>query len=103
MSHGRDEDDDEDDPHLLGPPPPRARRLGLLHLDQDVVLAQLRLPPAEGPAHLQLQQRVVAEVREVHGCRGQGNSWRVLRVLKGSGGFSRVLRILEGSTGSGGF
>lgn len=59
----------DDVPHLLGSPPPLSRRIRLLHLDQDVLLgAEVNSTPYERPAHLQLQQSVIAKVRQVHRC-----------------------------------
>lgn len=59
----------DDVPHLLGSPPPLSRRIRLLHLDQDVLLgAEVNSTPYERPAHLQLQQSVIAKVRQVRRC-----------------------------------
>lgn len=56
-------------PHLLSSPPPLSWRLRLLYLDQDVLLGvHVNHAPCERPAHLQLQQSVVAKVCQVHRC-----------------------------------
>ena len=56
-------------PHLLSSPPPLSRRIRLLHLNQDVLLGtDVNSAPYEGPAHLQLQESVIAKVRQVHRC-----------------------------------
>lgn len=66
-------------PHLLSPPPPLSRLLGLLHLDQDVLLVgEVDHPPCERPPHLELQQSVVSKICQVHCC----GTWTVKRKLR---------------------
>lgn len=56
-------------PHLLRPPPPLSRLLGLLHLDQDVLLVgEVDHPSCERPSNLELQQSVVSKICQVHRC-----------------------------------
>ncbi len=62
--------------HLLSSPPPLSQLLGLLHLDEDVLLVgEVDHPSCEGPGHLELQQSVVSKVCQVH-CYG---TWSVKR------------------------
>lgn len=71
--------------HLLAPPPPLSRLLRLLHLDEDVLLVgDVHHPPGEGPAHLQLQQGVVPEVGEIHGCETSRVKRKTFNCLKNS-------------------
>lgn len=69
-------------PHLLNPPPPLSWRLGLLHLDQDVLLVgEVDHPPCERTSHLELQESIVPKICQVHCCgtwtvKGKLSVWK---------------------------
>ena len=64
------------DSYRLDPPSPWPRLFSLLHLNKDVLLiGQIHHATHERPTHLQLQQGVVTEIRQVQSywtAGGQG-------------------------------